>query len=306
MGTPVVGKAYKLGIDTANPVTKQFEFLWPLNFGKRGTLVESNGLRGTRERFRTGVNAGPYTVGGRVSTDVRPDTADSFWNWILGGTEDSDTFSPAETIPSLYVTIDRSADVATYAGCKVASADLSGRSGEDLRLEMDLEGTTETLAAAGSFPSIASSLSVLQPYIFHQGVYQIGAANYEFDQFRITINNALILDRFMNTQYRTSLPEGDRIVTLQSNHPWTTTEKAALYDLAVAGLSARLYFTNGSHVMTIAFANLKAPVQPPNVRGRELEVNLPLNFTAYADPYNVAAIVPSIKITNVWSAGSGV
>lgn len=300
MGTPNVGKCVQLGIDTANPVTKQYEVLWPFDFGKRGSLVESNGLRGTRDRISSGVNVGVYTVGGRIPVDLRPDTADVWWNLILGGTKAGNDISPAETVPEFYVTVDRGADVATAAGCKVGVADLSGRSGEDLRLEMDVEGKTETIAAAGTFPSISSSLSIMQPFIFYQGVLTLGSATYMFDQFRLTVNNVLVLDRFMNSQSRTAIPEGDRVVTLQTNHPWTTDEKAALYDVHIAGFStATLVFTNGGNVMTITFGQLKVPVNPPTVRGRELEIMLPLNFTAYK--YLTA---PSIKITNVYTEGS--
>lgn len=300
MGTPNVGKCVQFGAG-ASSADHQFEVLWPFDFGKRGTLVESNGLRGTRERFSTNVNLGTYTVGGRVPMDVRPDTID-FWAYrILGGEEAADVFEPAEALPTFVVAADRGADVCTAAGCKVATAEFSGQSGEDLRLEMDIEGLTETIGAAGSFPAISATLSVEQPFIFHQGVLTLGGSAYPFRRFRLTINNALVLDRFMNTQSRSALPEGDRIVTLQTDNPWTTTEKAALYDVAIAGLSATLVFTNGTNVLTFTFGNLKVAVQPPTVQGRELEIMLPLAFNAYSKNDE-----PSIKITNVWTASSGV
>ncbi len=300
MGTPNVGKCVQFGAGTSS-ADHQFEVLWPFDFGKRGRLVESNGLRGTRDRFSTNVNIGPYDVGGLVPMDVRPDTMD-FWLYrILGGAENNDVFVPAETLPTMVVAVDRGADVATFAGCKVNTATFSAQSGEDLRLEMDIQGTTESIGDAGSFPDISNTLSVEQPYIFHHGVLSVGSSSWEFRRFRLVIDNVLILDRYMNTDHRTSLPEGDRIVTLQTENPWTSSEKASLYDVGIAGMAGALVFTNGTNVLTATFANLKVPVSPPVVQAREQEIMLPLNFVAYSKSGK-----PSVQFSNVWTAGSGV
>lgn len=302
-GTPQVGKSVKFGIGAAagGVATKQIEVLWPIDFGKRGRLVESNGLRGTRERFSTGVNEGTYDVGGRIATDVRPDTLDLLLPFMLGATEAADEFLFAETLPEAAIQVCYGAQMFTSANCKANTWTLSGNSGEDLRLEIDWEGKTLTVGLASAFPDLAATLSVEQPYIFHQGVLTLGSDTWPFRSFRLVGDNRLILDRYMNTQYRSALPEADLIATLQTENPFTAEEYATIYDVNITGLSCVLTFTNGTNVLTATLANIKKAITPPTVGGRDQEIMLPCNWTAYNQ-----LSVPCIKFNNVWTAGSGV
>lgn len=54
-----------------------------------------------------------------------------------------------------------------------ATAEFSGQLGEDLRLEMDIEGLTEATGRP-DHSRRSVTLSVEQPFIFHQGVLTLG------------------------------------------------------------------------------------------------------------------------------------
>jgi hypothetical protein len=279
MGTPSMGHQALFGAGTANPVTSQFEFL-SCDIGKRGTLIESPGMRGSRSYNKESVNTGPYTAGGSVVMEPRPDELVFWLPYILGAAASGTTFALAETVGEFYATVDKIAKVYTYAGCKVNQAVFESSPGQNLRMSLAIEGKTETQANAGTFPSISASLSVLQPYIHHQAVLTLGGTAYAIRNVRVTIDNGLILDRFDNSTTRTALPESDRIITLSCENPFTSDE-TALYDLAIAGVAGTLVYTNGNYSLTFTFANLKAAAESPVIGGRNIEIPLTLNFKAY-------------------------
>lgn len=277
---PSMTRATRVGIGTTSPVTSELEFL-RCGIVKRSALIVSEGLRGTRSRFANQVNLGPYTVGGPLAVECRPDTLDLLLPWITGGTKSGDVIALAETLTSRYVTVDKVARVPTYADCYVNQAVFSGRAGQNVTLELDVQGKTYTLGAAGSFPNIANTLSDLAPYVFSQGVLILGGTERQFDDFRLTLNNALMLDRFFNSLTRTDLPTTDRSVSFSCRNPYTATE-IDLDDLALDGIAATLTFTNGSRSLAVSLTNLKAPPSDPEIPGRGQEVAQTLDFQVYA------------------------
>jgi len=282
MGVPSMGHQSKLGIDSANPVTKQFDFK-RCTIGKLATLINNQGMRGSRSHVMNVVAAGAYTVGGVTLMDAKPDDLDLLLPAILGAAESSDVFALAETVPERFITVDKVAKVATYAGMKVNRATFRA-SNDTLELEIDWQGKTETIANAGTFPSIAASLSAQQPYVYHQGVLTVNSAAIAIKNVEVVIDNALILDDFNNSQTRSHLPEGDRIITLTCDSPYTSDE-TAFYDFALAGASGTLVYTHPTSglSLTFTFANLKVPTQVIEVASRTGEIPLRLPFQAFMD-----------------------
>ncbi len=254
-----MGWATQLGIHTSDPVTRQYEYL-SCGIGKQGSHVQSVGARGSRSHIAESVNEGPYAVGGPLVMEPRPDELTLLLPWIMGSTFSGTTIVIGDTLTDRYVTIDKVAKVYTYAGCRVNSARFRSSAGQNLRLEMDVQGKTEATGNAGSFPAISASLSSLQPYIMHQGVITLNAVTREVDNLEIGIDNFLILDRFNNSQSRTELPSDDLGISLTVDNPFTATD-IALYDMAVAGVAGSVVFTNGARSVTFTFANLKVPAQ---------------------------------------------
>ncbi len=252
---------------------------------KRGVIVERSGLRGTRSHVANDTRVGPYTVGGML---VLEPTAGDLAIWlprILGGTPSGSppTYPLAETLPSFTMAIDRVAKVFTYAGCKVNRAVLSGTQGGLLRLALDVVAQSETVGAAGSFPSL--SPSVTQPYIFSDLALTLAATSREVRQFSLTIDNALVTDRFMNSVTIVNAPEGDRTIALNTMHAWAPAN-TDLYAQALAGAAGALTLTNAlggsppaGYQTIFNFATLQSPDRSPSVAGRQ-EVFLNLEMLA--------------------------
>jgi len=278
MGAASMSTAARVGAGSASPVDEEYEFL-RCGVRKQGNIVPSEGIRGSRSRLSEAVTQGLYTVGGPLVMEPRPDDLDNWLPRILGGTETADNFPLAETIPEFYFHVEKVATSSAfeYAGCKVASAVFRSSKGQNLTLELDVQGKTRS---ASAFPDIAASLSDMQPYIHHQAVVTLDSTAREVDNLEIRIDNGLILDRHYNSQSRVSLPEGDRIITVSFDSPFTADE-TDLLGIAIAGISGTIVYTNGSYSLTFTFGNLKASEVGPEVPGRGQEIPLRLELQAF-------------------------
>src|SRR5262245_24179573 len=181
---------------------------------KRGVIVQRSGLRGSRAQQSSDTRVGPYTVGGRLVLEPTPEDLAIWLPRILGAAPSGTTYNLAETLPSFTLSVDRVAKVFTYAGCKVNRALLQGTQGGLLRLSLDLVAQSETVAAAGTFPSLSPSIS--QPYIFSDLALTLAATAREVREFALSIDNHLITDRFMNSLVIVNAPEGDRSIALST------------------------------------------------------------------------------------------
>jgi len=145
-------------------------------------------------------------------------------------------------------------------------------------LALDIVGKTE---ATEAFPDIAASLSVLQPYVLHQAVLTLASNTYAMDNLEIVIANNVLRDRFYNTQTRSEIPEGSRLVTLSLDNPFNS-DDTELYDIARAGITGSVVFTNGNYSCSFTFANLKMPRTRQPIGGRDQALDKRLTFTAYS------------------------
>lgn len=278
--TASVGALAKMGVGATNPVTQAIEFLSE-GVQKRGQILETAGIRGTRSHPKERTREGTFTVDGQVSMNPCPDELDWWLPRILGGSESTDDFPLAETIPEFYLTVDRIAKVFTYTGCKVSRATFRGREGQLLELAVDLMGKTETVGNAGTFPAL--TLTTAPPYVFHDCVMTIEGSEYQIFDWELVIDNRLNGNRFTNSQSRTDIPAMDREVTVNVTVPFTSTE-AALHDKAthLTGVAATCVFTNGGRSLTFTTPALQKAAESPTVPGRDQEIRLRLGFTARA------------------------
>lgn len=239
---------------------------------KRATHLERQGIRGTRSHDVDDVVEGPYTVNGQISLnpsntelaalDVRAIGA--------GGTV-------AETLSEFAVLVDKGADVYTYANCKVNRMTLSGRQGELINLTLDVEGLTES--ATGSSPAEPSSAT---PFWFDDVVLTIGGTAYEVEAFELVVDNALLTDRFQMNESRADLPEGDRMVTLRTEHSYSS-NTSGLHTVAIAGSTGTLVLNDGGgNSRTYSFGKLQAPNDGPEVASKG-PIPLVKNFVARKD-----------------------
>lgn len=265
-----------VGATSGAASTLELEFL-SCGIGKDAQHVQSDAVRGNRDRISETVVEGVYSAGGSLVLEPRQAELDFFLPKILGGGSNP-TYTLAATVPEFGVDVEKVADCYRYAGMKVNSATFSSGPNQPLQLAMDIQGKTET--GSISFPSIAGTLSDVPPYIHHELVLTLGGTAYDCQAISITLDNSLMLDRFMNSQTRTELPAQDRFITVDCTIPFETT---ALYDVAVAGIAGSAVWTKGAFSLTFSFAKLQVPSKPVIIQGRGGELLQQLQFVARKD-----------------------
>lgn len=273
---PNISTFTKFAMGTANPPTNAFEWLGSLQFGKRGAVFQTGGIRGTRSRVGERTRDNIYTVGGSFSTNPGPADLDLLLYWLAGTAKAGNDIALAETVPEIYVAAMKGAQQYLWSGCKLASGTLSATQGGPLTFACQIEGKTETAGTVTGLSALTPSLAT--PYMFYDASLTIGGTTYQFKEFNVTIDNGLKLDRFMNSVSRTDLPETDRSVSVSLGLPFTS-DTLALYDTGATGAAVNITLTNGTVSLLIAMPYVQFPAQPHEMPGRD-EILLPLSGQA--------------------------
>lgn len=278
-----MGRQVKIGVTAASaspslPATTRLSAS-QCTLTKTPTHLDVPYFRGQLAHRSEDVVEGTYTVGGAVTLPFcRPGDLTAVLPLICGQAFTGNSVEPTVIATDFIASVDRGVKVFHYWGLRVAQAVFSSQAGQPLSLQMQLEGTEQTITAAGSFPSL--DFTTVRPFIHHQGVMTVAGTKFLIANFQMTINNGLILDRFMNTQSRTEVPQGDRMVQVAFQTPFTTDEYATLYEILIAGVEASIVFTSSTHVFTIDFPCLQAPVTDPVPPNPQAEIPLQMNMTA--------------------------
>ncbi|RCS43937.1 hypothetical protein DTL42_18295 [Bremerella cremea] len=293
-----MGYATQLGLGpqhATNLATRQFEFQ-SCSLNKRQQLVRAQGIRGQRSPSGDATQPGTYAVDGSLLLLPRPDDLDFLLPYILGGAEAADKFDLAESLPELVATIDKQLYVETYRGLKVSRAIFRSAQGQPLSLELQLEGRTkDNLAAAGTFPSIAGTLSAKLPYVHHQATWIFDGTPIPLNDLVLTIDQQLETNHYNNSQTRTTIPPGEPELTLAFNTHHDANFHAKLREIDAAGVSAaQLKYDNGNDRLTIDFGRLQKPETPVDIRGKQ-SLRPEITLAAYADTANN---LPPIRFTN--------
>jgi hypothetical protein len=268
------GFSSQLGIDTVDPVTKGYEFDH-CQITKTATIVDASGIRGSRSHHSERTRAGNTTIAGMI--ELYPSAADlaALLPLVLGGTPSSTTYPLADSLSDFYVTVDKVAQVFTYAGCKVDKATFSGSAGQAMKLALEIHGQSEAAAAAGSFPVV--TFHNTPPLLFTDSVLTLVGAARQVMDWTLVIDNKLAV-RYANSTTATSITPMDREISFQCTNPFTADE-LDLYGQNPAGAAATLALTNSPTALTFAFAALQFPDIGPSVDGRS-EIQLKLNGIA--------------------------
>lgn len=243
------------------------------------SLIQSDGIRGTRSRYGDRVAQGQKSVAGDLVMNPTPVELDTLLPYILGAAESTDVFAVADTLPSFFVMLDRVQKLHTYAGLVVSRAVFDFTANQLVRLTLSLVGTTETEANAGGFPSL--TIDTGEAYVMHQGVLTYDSVAREFNSARLTIDNSpLVL--FRNNQEASAITPGDRIVTLDVELPYDSANQD-IYTEQEAGTWANgtLVLTNGNQSLTFTLNSLRAEPGTSDIQARGQELVMPLSFRAY-------------------------
>lgn len=270
--------AAQLGISASGPVTDRFEIV-SATLSKTSELIIGQGQRGTRARKKYRVKKDMERCAGNIIMEPSVTEIDKLLPWILGGTTALGVTELADTLPTRVVTIDKVTKVPTYAGCVASKLVIEGTKGQPLRWTFDVEGTTETVGAAASFPSL--SIDTENFFIYSESALTLDGTAFESESWRLTIDNIIDTERFLNSSTRTAFPVNDRLVTLDVTVPYDA-DGETLRDIAEAGIAGSLVVTDGTTTYTVAFTNLKAGAQPVEIPIRD-EIKLASTLQAFAD-----------------------
>lgn len=278
------GYAAKLAFDSVLPFdasSEPFEFISE-SLAMVQTHVNSQGIRGTRSRLADRTRIATEAITGNIL--MRPTVAeiDLLLPRIFGAATVAGVTDLSDSMIEFQVMVDRVAKVFTYSGCRISRAVIQGTSGGPIEFSLDIEGETESIGNAGTFPSL--TIDTGNMYVFSDLTLTLNSVVTEVSSFALTIDNLLDTGRYMNSVTRAEIPAQDRQVTLTCEVPYTTTN-VALHDIAIAGISGSLAMNNGSSTYTYAFGNLKSPANSPVV-GAKNEIMLSLAFDVYKSGAN--------------------
>lgn len=278
-----MGWAARMCVDAALPIDGSsiaLEFL-DEDIVEEEAIIQSEGARGTRSRSAARLNTDVRRVGGPVRMNPSPSELNTLLPYILGAQASGTTFAVADTLPDLWLAADKVAQIYTFNQGKVASAEFSGSTGQKVLLLLNTLFRSMTPDSPASWPSI--SVDEDEAYVFHQGVLTLGGTAYNFNSFRLTVDNAVTAE-FNNSINATDLSPGDRVVTFEIPElPFTATELGLLTASrgASAGISGSLAFTSGNKSLTFTLNELRTTTRTPSIRGRSQRIKLARMFQAY-------------------------
>ena len=272
--------------------------LWEIeseSLKKRGTQIDLAGIRGTRTRRVESISEGPYSVAGSIILKASPAVLDYFLPFMLGGTESTNVFPTAETLPDFSVLIDRVATIATrgtfeYSDLKIGKWILRGSKTQAVRLELQLMGKTE-IADSEAFPTLSLGTGTAErPYVHEQCSFLYNSVNVPFSSFEISCDNVLE-ERRENTMTAEDICPTDRIIMVRLDTPWQNVT-APLYDIAPAAGSFIMSAESNDLSCTIDFGRLVQPTETPNIQNRG---RIPWNLMLEARSSGATA---DIQVTN--------
>lgn len=296
---------------TFDASSEAYEFLSE-NVQKKGTVIHTNGIRGTRSAHSARSRLGPYTVEGSILFNPDPMMLDNWLPRILGEPEAGDVFAVAETLPAFGVLIDRVTQTFEYKDCYVNRAVFQGRSnqfgGEPSPLVMNLDIVGKSRVTGTAVPQAYIPVSTTtpgqksnSPYIFEDGVLTMQAATRQIIDFTLLIDNNLLV-RFTNSLTATTICPQSRTVAFRCTMPYSSdTPVTNMLDQSPFA-AATLVFTNGTVSTSISLAQLQVETVDPVVRGKQeivLEIagiaRMTSNPESSSDPLN---FVREIIVTN--------
>ncbi len=264
---------------TFDTASERYEFLSE-NIQRIDTIIDTDGIRGTRSHQSERTRPGQYTIGGSFTFNPSPIDLDLWLPRILGAAESTDTFALAETLPSFGMLFDRVTSEMQSTDCQVNRAIFRGSGNDLVSLEIEIVGTTEVEDTSPPVVALTTAANDA-PYHFidsdNSGTSRLAifAATPRMLSFEIEINNFL-LARFGNSQTATSITPQDRLVRMAVEIPYDSVNEAIYRGTDAAG---SLSLVNAAMSTVFTFAKLQVASESPVVAGKS-PINLSLEMIA--------------------------
>ncbi len=282
MAVPSMGVLSQLGFAAGGTAigsyTEAYEFLSE-NLTSEREIVRTDGIRGSRMHPLERIRLGRQTPGGTI---VMEPTLVELANLLPRtiGANAANVYSVSDTVPVAFdVAIDRVAKVPIYAGCRCDKVTFRSSPGKPLEVSMDIEALTETIGAAGTFPTL--TINATAPVIWSDCVISLAGA-IQCHDMEITVDWNLKKDRFVNSITRTDLPSQDVRVMAKFTVPYDSTT-IGLFDGAagVAGVACTATFTVGGTSLLFTMSKVCFPARKsPSVSSKD-EITMVLDGEAY-------------------------
>lgn len=277
----IMGHQCALALGDSGTPDEPFAFV-SCGLKKTGSIVKSQGARGTRSRDSTQSRPGTYAPGGIVRMNPTPAELVTLLPRILGGTPSGTSYPLAETVPE-FVAWQRfgSAGYAKYAGCKVNKGTFRSAKGGMLEVELDIQAKTYTwVDGVTDWPSL--TLDADDAFMHQEAAVTLLSAARPVDSVEVAVDNSLVLDRFFNSTTRQSLPEQDRIVTVTINNPFSSDDLDLLEQAQADWAAGSVVYTNGDYSLSLALAKLIGQDSTPEITGRTAQTMYNLTYNAEA------------------------
>lgn len=153
-----------------------------------------------------------------------------------------------------------------FPKCKIDVATFSSsKSDTMLKLTMAVEALdmVEDLTLS-NFPGESTvPFSLDKPFVHTQTTIMIDGEEYRSEDISIAINRSLIKDEHLNSKTRLDLPDGERIVTLDTTIPFNDANDQLLQRFGDSAVAASVLYTNGEYDLKFEFPALQSPVKSP-------------------------------------------
>lgn len=196
---------------------------------RAGEVYDHEGSTGTRSLYDALARDGDHIIAGQIEFHPTFNILDWFLPHILGGSESSDTFPIADTLPAFDAQVDLGGDIIKHSGIKVSKAELAFGPGL-LRLTIDCLALSESFPASWSSATLGTNTATDAPYAFQDCTFSINSGTRRLRQGVLTIDNHC--EAIFSSGSQTAeeiIPQQSRTVTLSGTAPSSSSEWSALY-----------------------------------------------------------------------------
>jgi len=272
--------------------------------GAHESVIDANGIVGSRSRDVERVRGGNVHVGGQIEMEPTSLEWSMLLPWLMGGvplgadisgTSPDFSYALGDQMPVQTIIVDKIAKVFTYANCAVDSFTITGAQGQALKLVIDVVGTTEAAAAAGTFPAGEVIDLTTQPFVFTDAAVLFAATATLIKSYELKVSNHIDRERFFNSTTLAQPPLAlDRTTTFRTSIAYDSVLGALVYGTGIAGAAVSVNHTNGAATLNVGMPALVFPREGLEIPGR-VEEMLTINGTAYRKALVNELVIASVK-----------
>lgn len=229
-------------------------------------IQDFTGLTGARGTSKTSRRAGNIALGGDINVHARQNIIGNWLYWAMGGGNGGSPSLDNGVLPTITLVVDRVVRKATFAGCKIDTLELASEVNGPLLIHPSMLAMNYTDAIGGSTtPSYDDQ--VTYPILMHHGLtLTVDGSSIELNKMNLTLNNNLDGDHFVNSQFRTVIPETRREIALTLGCDWDTQTMVtrAVWTKFLSGSTAALVatYTDGSNSVAFTMPYVRITAVP--------------------------------------------